>query len=191
MTINELLSLSFAAIFAENMVFVRLFGADALPHKKESLGALALAMIPVTALSVGFASVLSGVLPIALELVVFALLAAVFAKLAELVCGAFTKEKANIFPVLALNASILGTMLTGTDYGFTEALVYGAAAAIGFDLALFIYNGVEKRLRLSSPSGSFAGAPLTLIAMGLVAMAFTGFGEIELGNALSLPFKGA
>ncbi len=191
MTINELLSLCFAAIFAENVVFVRLYGADALTRKKDNLGAVALAMIPVTALSVGIASVLSKALPISLEIVTFALLAAVFAKLAELLCGILMKEKVNIFPMLALNASLLGIMLTGTSYDFSRALVYGAAAAVGFDLALFIYNGVEKRLRLASPNGSFAGAPLTLIAIGLVAMAFTGFGEIELGDALSLPFKGA
>lgn len=196
MTISELLSLSFAAILGENLVFIRLFGIDALGKGIKSVALISGAMIPVMALSCGVSSLVfhSLLAPMRLEqlqIVVFVAIAAAFAKLAEAFVSSVFGKTVGLFPMVAINGALLGTMLMGAQngFGFVGALAYGALSALGFDLALFVYHGVSQRLRLASPNGAFAGAPLGFIAIGLVVMAFMGFGEVEIGAVLDIPFK--
>lgn len=196
MTVSELLSLCFAAILAENLVFVRLFGVDGIAKTAKNAALYGGAMVPVMALSsavstVVYDKVLKSFGLEQLQIIVFVAIAALFAKGVELVIGAVTKSKVDLFPHVTLNSALLGVMLLNTQSGFsaTESLVYGAAAALGFAFALFIFHSVQQRLLLASPNAAFDGAPLTFIAIGLVAMAFMGFAEVELGTALSLPFK--
>ena len=55
------------------------------------------------------------------------------------------------------------------------SVCYGFAAAIGFALAIVVFAGVRARMEFSEPPRAFKGFPLTLIAAGLLAMAFSGF----------------
>lgn len=196
MTISELLSLCFAAILGENLVFVRLFGVDALGKNTKNTAIIGGAMIPVMALSsaVGtliYNHVLSPFGFEHLQIIAFVAIAALFAKGAELVIGSLTKSKVELFPLVTLNCALLGVMLLNvqSEYSAFDSFMYGAAAALGFAFALFIFHSVQQRLLLASPNEAFEGAPLTLIAIGLVAMAFMGFAEVDIGSALALPFK--
>lgn len=196
MSFSELLSLSFAAILGENLVFVRLFGVDSLGKSVKSTALFGGAMVPVMALSSAVAALAYGYIlkPLGLEhlqLLVFVAIAALFAKGTEAVADVVVKEKTDLFPLVALNSALLGVMLLNvqTGYSATESLVYGALLAIGFAFALFIYHSVSERLRIASPSASFEGSPLAFIAIGLVAMAFMGFADVDLGTIAALPFK--
>ena len=196
MTISELLSLSFAAILGENLVLTRLFGVDALGKDIKNTALVGGALVPTMALSCGVSSLVfnSVLVPARLEhlqIVVFVAIAAAIAKVMELLFGAVFGKTVGLFPLLALNGALLGAMLTGVGEGLSlvGSLIYGALAALGFDLALFVYHGVKEKLRLASPNGAFQGAPLAFIAIGLVIMAFMGFGEVEISAVLDVPFK--
>lgn len=196
MSFSELLTLSFAAILGENLVFVRLFGVDSLGKSVKSTALFGGAMVPVMALSSATSILLYeyALKPFGLEhlqLLAFVAIAAFFAKGTEEVLGAVLKEKTDLFPLVALNSALLGVMLLNvqTGYNATEGLILGALCAVGFAVALFVYHSVSERLLIASPSASFEGAPVAFIAIGLVAMAFTGFAEVDLGALASLPFK--
>ena len=196
MNFSQLLSLSFAAILGENLVFVRLFGVDGLSKATKKPALVGGAMVPVMAFSSAVGAIVynSVLIPLGLQylqLILFTAIAALFAKAAESALSALIKEKAELFPMVTLNCSLLAVMLINTQNGSTsmESLVYGALCAVGFAIALFVYHSVTQRLLLASPGGSFEGAPVAFITIGLVAMAFMGFAEVDLGEVASLPFK--
>lgn len=191
---DNLLTLCFAAILAENAVFSRLFGADAIRNTKNCFLVSGI-MIPVMAVCAAVGAVLynSLLLPMGLghlHTVAFVAVTALVAKCAELVYNALFKKNTTFMPIVTLNCTLLGVMLTNAQSGAAvlDSVIYGVLAAIGFALALILYNGVEQRLKLACPSPAFEGAPLTLIAAGLVAMVFMGFTGIDFGGGFT-PFK--
>jgi len=195
MTLSQLISLCFAAILGENLVFVRFLGADPHAFGKKS-GVLAVAMIPVMPLACGMAWMVYHhvLVPIKLQylqLLAFVAVAALVAKAAEAVYGAVTKKSADLMPLVTVNCALLGVMLINVQGGadLKHCVVYGFFAALGFALAVAVFGGVRKRLELASPTDAFKGAPLTLIAAGLVAMAFMGFADVSLETLAALPFK--
>lgn len=82
-------------------------------------------------------------------------------------------------PLITTNCAVLGAALISiqNDYSFIESVIFGFSAAVGFTLAIVIFAGVRERLAYSQHSApaAFRGFPLTLIAAGLLAMAFSGF----------------
>jgi len=80
-------------------------------------------------------------------------------------------------PLITTNCAVLGAALINIQegYSFVESVVFGFSAALGFTLAIVIFAGVRERMRYATPPKAFAGFPLTLIAAGLAAMAFSGF----------------
>ena len=86
----------------------------------------------------------------------------------------------------ALNAAILGILLINNQNGndIATSVLFGFFASIGFVLSIFIFSLVRERLDLSAVPEALRGMPISLIAAGLLSLAFMGF----LG--LSLPFMG-
>jgi len=81
-------------------------------------------------------------------------------------------------PLISTNCVILGICLFidiwGTD-NILEVVVLSTGVGIGFTLAICIMAGIRERLIVSDVPVCFAGAPITLITAGLLAMAFMGF----------------
>lgn len=84
-------------------------------------------------------------------------------------------------PLITTNCAVLGSALLNIqkDYNFLYSVVFGFSSALGFTLAIVIFAGVRERMVLSSPPRAFRGFPITLIAAGLVAMAFSGFSGLK------------
>ena len=61
------------------------------------------------------------------------------------------------------------------DYNMTESIVYSAATAIGFGLALVILAGIREQLELVDVPSGMKGAPIALVTAGILALAFMGF----------------
>jgi electron transport complex protein RnfA len=80
-------------------------------------------------------------------------------------------------PLITTNCAVLGAALLNVrnGYGFLYSVIYSFSAALGFTLAICIFSGVRARMRYADPPKSFRGFPLTLVAAGLAAMAFSGF----------------
>jgi len=80
-------------------------------------------------------------------------------------------------PLITTNCAVLGVALLNLErqHGFIESLVYGAAAAAGFGLALLAFAGLRERLETADVPAAFRGTPLALVTAGLMALAFMGF----------------
>lgn len=85
-------------------------------------------------------------------------------------------------PLITTNCAVLGAALLGVQkgYGFIESVTYGFSAAAGFTVAILIFAGVRERMKSCDIPKHFKGIPISLIAAGLIAMAFAGFAGITL-----------
>ena len=87
-------------------------------------------------------------------------------------------EKYGIFiPLLMLNCSVLAVVLlmleTADSVGMAFALSLGTS--VGFGLILIIFAGLRERLEQVDAPQAFKGIPITLITLGILSMAFSGF----------------
>jgi electron transport complex protein RnfA len=83
-------------------------------------------------------------------------------------------------PLITTNCAVLGVALINLErqHGFVESLVFGAAAAAGFGLALLAFAGLRERMETTDVPAAFRGTPIALVTAGLMALAFMGFGGL-------------
>jgi electron transport complex protein RnfA len=83
-------------------------------------------------------------------------------------------------PLITTNCAILGVaiMTIQKDYNLVEAVVFSAANAIGFGLALVLFAGLREHLDLADLPKGMKGIPIALVVAGLLALAFMGFAGI-------------
>lgn len=80
-------------------------------------------------------------------------------------------------PLITTNCAVLGVaiLVIKKDYNLLEGVVYGAATALGFGLALIILAGIREQLELAEIPKGMKGVPISLVIAGILAMAFMGF----------------
>lgn len=80
-------------------------------------------------------------------------------------------------PLITTNCAILGLALfiVLKEYTFLEGIFYGIGAGAGFTLAISMMAGIREELELANVPKVFKGAPITMIAAGIMALAFMGF----------------
>jgi electron transport complex protein RnfA len=80
-------------------------------------------------------------------------------------------------PLITTNCAILGLALfqTSREYNFLQALAFALGAGAGFTLALLLMSGIRERLEIANVASFVRGAALTLMAAGILSMAFMGF----------------
>ena len=80
-------------------------------------------------------------------------------------------------PLITTNCVVLGVAIKTIDlsYNLVEATVYAFASSIGFMLAIMILAHLREKTEYNNVPESFKGAPLSLITLGLMAIAFMGF----------------
>jgi len=119
-----------------------------------------------------------------LRTLVFILLIAAVVQVTEMMVRATSPllhELLGVFlPLITTNCAVLGVALLNLErqHGLIESLVFGAAAAAGFGLALLAFTGLRERLETADVPAAFRGTPLALITAGLMALAFMGFGGL-------------
>ena len=79
--------------------------------------------------------------------------------------------------LITTNCVVLGVAIKTIDlsYNLVEATVYAFASSIGFMLAIMILAYLREKTEYNNVPESFKGAPLSLITLGLMAIAFMGF----------------
>ena len=87
------------------------------------------------------------------------------------------KNMGFLIPLLMLNCSVLAVVLLmlETVDSFGMAFVFSLGTSVGFGLILIIFAGLRERLDLVETPQSFKGIPITLITLGILSMAFSGF----------------
>lgn len=80
-------------------------------------------------------------------------------------------------PLITTNCAVLGIAIVNVDKGYNliETIVNGFGAGVGFTLAIVLFAGIRERLELADIPEAFRGFPITLIAAGLMSIAFLGF----------------
>jgi len=80
-------------------------------------------------------------------------------------------------PLITTNCAVLGVVLVNAQKGFSLLLsvVNGAASGLGFALAIILFSSLRERVDKANPPECFRGTPISLIAAGLLALAFMGF----------------
>lgn len=80
-------------------------------------------------------------------------------------------------PLITTNCAVLGIAIVNVDKGYNliETIVNGFGAGVGFTLAIVLFAGIRERLEIADIPEAFRGFPMTLIAAGLMSIAFLGF----------------
>ena len=80
-------------------------------------------------------------------------------------------------PLITTNCAVLGIAIVNVDKGYNliETIVNGFGAGVGFTLAIVLFAGIRERLELADIPEAFRGFPISLIAAGLMSIAFLGF----------------
>ena len=194
MSFTDILLLMFSAILVENFIFAKFYVCCPFLGVSEK---------PDTALGMGmavtFVMTLSGAAtwavyhfllePFGLEYlktVAFILVIAALVQFIEMFLRKFIPAlyaSLGIYlPLITTNCAVLSAALLAiqNEYNFISAVAFGFSSALGFTLAIVVFAGVRGKMEFADPPRAFKGFPITLIAAGLLAMAFAGFSGIKL-----------
>lgn len=190
----DTLLLMFSAMIVENFIFSKFYGCCpflGVSEKPDTALGMGMAVTFVITLSSAVTWIVyyGMLVPLKLEYlktVAFILVIATLVQLIEMFLKKFVPALYGALgiylPLITTNCAVLGAALVNiqNNYNFITSVCYGFAAAIGFTLAIVVFAGVRQRMEFAEPPRAFKGFPLTLIAAGLVAMAFSGFSGVQL-----------
>lgn len=80
-------------------------------------------------------------------------------------------------PLITTNCAVLGVALlnVNAEHNFTQSIVYGFGAAVGFSLVLILFAAMRERLAVADVPTPFKGSAIAMITAGLMSLAFLGF----------------
>ena len=83
-------------------------------------------------------------------------------------------------PLMTTNCAILGVaiLVVQREFSLLESTVFAVSTAVGFGLALIVFTKIREQLSLVKIPKGLEGTPISLITVGLLAMAFMGFAGI-------------
>lgn len=116
-----------------------------------------------------------------MQTIVFILVIAALVQMVEIilkkVSPALYQALGVFLPLITTNCAVLGIaiLLVQKEYNMLESVVYSAATAIGFTVALVLFAGIRERLDLEDVPKAMKGVPIALVTAGILAMAFMGF----------------
>ena len=95
----------------------------------------------------------------------------------KLARGARSGQLIRILPIAAVNSGVLGTVLVERTQSFTleQSLGFGLGSGLGYLLAVMLVTEAQNRLRSRAIPEAFRGLPITLIYIGVLALAIYGF----------------
>ena len=83
-------------------------------------------------------------------------------------------------PLITTNCAVLGVAVLNSNngYGLLQSTLSGCFSALGFTLSLLLFSCIRERLEMSDMPKWMEGFPGALIAAGLMAVSFIGFGGL-------------
>ena len=83
----------------------------------------------------------------------------------------------RILPLAAVNSGVLGTVLVERTQSFTleQSIGFGLGSGLGYLLAVMLVTEAQNRLRSKAIPEAFRGLPITLVYIGVLALAIYGF----------------
>ena len=95
----------------------------------------------------------------------------------KLAKGPRSGQLIRILPIAAVNSGVLGTVLVERTQSFTleQSIGFGLGSGLGYLLAVMLVTEAQNRLRSRAIPEAFRGLPITLIYIGVLALAIYGF----------------
>ena len=116
-----------------------------------------------------------------MQTITFILVIAALVQMVEIILKKISQslyQALGIFlPLITTNCAVLGVaiLVIKKNYNLLEGVVYSAATALGFGLALIILAGIREQLDLAEVPEGMKGVPISLVTAGILALAFMGF----------------
>ncbi len=182
----------FAAIFTNNMILSNFLGmCSFIAVSREIPTSLGLGQAVTFVLT--FTSIINYFLyhyvlvPFGLEylrFIVFIISIAAFVQLIEMIVERYFPNlyyALGIFlPLITVNCAILGVSLFMIirDYTLIQTIGFSIGSGIGWTLAIVALAGIRQKLKRATVPKGLEGPGITLIVIGLMALAFIGFSGI-------------
>ncbi|MDX1472907.1 MAG: NADH:ubiquinone reductase (Na(+)-transporting) subunit E [Reinekea sp.] len=199
-----LISLFIRAVFVENMALAFFLGMCtflALSKKMSAAIGLGIAVIVVQAITVPVNNLLyvyvlrEGALAWAgfpnadlsfLGYLSYIGVIAAIVQILEMVLDRFFPALYNalgvFLPLITVNCAIMGASLfmVERDYNFSESVVYGIGAGVGWAIAILALAGIREKLKYSDVPAGLQGLGITFVTVGLMSLGFMSFSGVSL-----------
>ena len=191
--VQSLLGILLSAVLTENFILVKFYGICpfmGVSKKIDTALGMGMAVTFVMALASAACWAVNALLVrLGLEYmqtVAFILVIASIVQVVEMFLKksvpALYKALGIFLPLITTNCAVLGVALVNVQkgYDFLRSVVNGAAGGLGFLLAIVLFASLRERVDRSDCPECFKGFPITLIAAGLLALAFMGFSGLKI-----------
>ena len=186
---TDLISIIIGAIFVSNYVLGQFLGICpvlGVTSKVETARGMSFAVIFVITL----ASIVTWFIqhyllePLNIEYLQTVVFILVIASLVQSVETVMKKNMPSLYgalgvflPLITTNCVVLGVAIKTitNQYDLLQTIVYALAASLGFMLAMMILSYIRERIAENDTPEAFKGAPMSLITLGLMSIAFMGF----------------
>ena len=192
--IQTLVGILVAAILSENFILVKFYGiCPFMGVSKKIDTALGMGMAVTFVMALASAATYAVyhflLVPFQLEFmqtVAFILVIASIVQVVEMflkkAIPALYQALGIFLPLITTNCAVLGVALLNVQkgYDFLQSVLNGACGGLGFTLSIVLFASIRERVDKAESPDSFKGFPLTLIAAGLMALAFMGFSGLKI-----------
>ena len=192
--IYELLAITLSAILANNFIFSQFLGICpflGVSKKVDTAVGMGIAVTFVMGLASAITWAVQEFILVPFDLgymqtVAFILVIASLVQFIEMflqkAMPALYKALGVFLPLITTNCAVLGVVLVNAQmgYNFLLSVLNGVAGGVGFTIAIVLFASLRERVDKSDCPASFRGYPLTLIAAGLLALAFMGFSGLSI-----------
>ena len=192
--VQSLLGILLSAILTENFILVKFYGiCPFMGVSKKIDTALGMGMAVTFVMALASAATYAVyhflLVPFQLEFmqtVAFILVIASIVQVVEMflkkAIPALYQALGIFLPLITTNCAVLGVALLNVQkgYDFLQSVLNGACGGLGFTLSIVLFASIRERVDKAESPDSFKGFPLTLIAAGLMALAFMGFSGLKI-----------
>ena len=192
--VQSLLGILLSAVLTQNFILVKFYGICpfmGVSKKIDTALGMGMAVTFVMALASAACWAVNEFLLIPFKLeymqtVAFILVIASIVQVVEMFLKksvpALYKALGIFLPLITTNCAVLGVALVNVQegYDFLQSVLNGACGGLGFTLAIVLFSSVRERVEKTDCPEAFKGMPITLIAAGLLALAFMGFSGLSI-----------
>ena len=189
---EAILGIILSAILTENFILVKFYGiCPFMGVSKKIDTALGMGMAVTFVMALASAAcyavnLLLGETYAFMQTVVFILVIASIVQVVEMflkkAVPALYKALGIFLPLITTNCAVLGVALLNVQkgYDFLQSVFNGACGGLGFTVSIVVFASLRERVDKAECPECFKGFPLTLVAAGLLALAFMGFSGLKI-----------